>query len=178
MVPPGMSMVAVSPRAWDAVAKARIPRYYFDYGKAKSYLEKGQTPWTPAVSVYFAMDFALKKLLVEGLKNIQARHARLGKFTREGVKALGLKLLADERVASNTVTAVVVPEGVDGAALNKMMRTEYNTVLAGGQGPLTGKIFRIGHLGYCQEADIQACLDALKLALPRVGFMPTGAAVR
>jgi aspartate aminotransferase-like enzyme len=178
MVPPGMAMAAVSQRAWDAIESARIPRYYFDFKKAKSYLEKGQTPWTPAVSVYFAMDFALKKLLAEGLKNIQARHARLGKFTREGVKALGLKLLADERVASNTVTAVVVPEGVDGAALNKMMRTEYNTVLAGGQGPLTGKIFRIGHLGYCEEADIQACLDALKLALPRVGFTPVGAAVR
>ena len=178
MVPPGMSMVAVSKRAWAAVETARIPRYYFDYKKAKSYLEKGQTPWTPAVSVYFAMDLALKKLLAEGLANIQARHARLGKFTRDGVKALGLKIFADERVASNTVTAVIVPEGVDGAALNKLMRTEYNTVLAGGQGPLTGKIFRIGHLGFVNEADLQACLDALKLALPRVGFTPAGAAVR
>ena len=130
------------------------------------------------MSVYFALDVALKMMLEEGLANIQARHARLGKFTRDGVKALGLKILADERVASNTVTAVVVPEGVDGTALNKMMRTEYNTVLAGGQGPLTGKIFRIGHLGYVNEADLQACLDALKLALPRVGFTPAGAAVR
>src|SRR6185295_9420897 len=102
--------------------------------------------------------------------NIQERHARLGQFTRDNVKGLGLKLLADERVASNTVTAVVVPDGVDGGALNKMMRTEYNTVLAGGQGALTGKIFRIGHLGYCTEADLSACFDALKMALPRVGF--------
>lgn len=175
MVPPGMAMVSVSKRAWDAIEKARIPRYYFDYKKAKSYLEKGQTPWTPAVSVYFAMDVALKKLQAEGLNNIHARHARIGNFTREGIKALGLKLLADERVASNTVTAVLVPEGVDGGALNKMMRIEYNTVLAGGQGPLTGKIFRVGHLGLVQEADIQACLDALKLALPRVGFSPVAA---
>jgi aspartate aminotransferase-like enzyme len=178
MVPPGMAMVAVSKRAWDAVEKARIPRYYFDYKKAKSYLEKGQTPWTPAVSVYFAMDVALRKLEDEGLANIHARHARLGQFTRDGVKALGLKLLADERVASNTVTAVLVPEGVDGGALNKMMRTEYNTVLAGGQGELTGKIFRIGHLGLVTQADLQACLDALKLALPRVGFTPAGVAAR
>lgn len=178
MVPPGMAMVSVSKRAWDAVEKARIPRYYFDYKKAKSYLEKGQTPWTPAVSVYFAMDVALRKLEAEGLANIHARHAKLGQFTRDGVKALGLKLLADERVASNTVTAVVVPEGVDGGALNKMMRTEYNTVLAGGQGELTGKIFRIGHLGLVSQADLQACLDALKLALPRVGFTPAGVAAR
>ena len=69
-----------------------------------------------------------------------------------------------------------MPEGVDGPSLNKMMRTEYNTVLAGGQGPLTGKIFRIGHLGLVEQADLQACLDALKLALPRLGFAPVGAA--
>jgi len=178
MVPPGMAMVSVSKRAWDAVEQARIPRYYFDYKKAKSYLEKGQTPWTPAVSVYFAMDVALKKLEAEGLANIHARHARLGQFTRDGVKALGLRLLADERVASNTVTAVVVPEGVDGAALNKMMRTEYNTVLAGGQGALTGKIFRIGHLGLVSEQDLRDCLDALKQALPRVGFASPAVAAR
>ena len=79
-------------------------------------------------------------------------------------------------MASNTVTAVRVPDGVDGAALTKMMRTEYNTVLAGGQGELTGKIFRIGHLGLVTEADLTACLDALKLALPRVGYAPAGAA--
>ena len=178
MVPPGMAMVSVGKRAWEAAEQARIPRYYFDYKKAKSYLEKGQTPWTPAISVYFAMDVAMKRLLAEGLSNIHARHARLGKFTRDGVKALGLKLLADESVASNTVTSVWVPEGVDGPALNKMMRTEYNTVLAGGQGSLTGKIFRIGHLGLVTEADLEACLDALKLALPRVGFAPPAMAAR
>jgi len=177
MVPPGMAMVSVSERAWKAADQACIPRYYFDYKKAKSYLEKGQTPWTPAVSVYFAMDVALKKLEAEGLANIHARHAKLGQYTRDNVKALGLKLLAaDERYASNTVTAVVVPEGVDGAALNKMMRTEYNTVLAGGQGALTGKIFRIGHLGYVTEDDLRACFDALRQALPRVGFAPAVAA--
>ncbi len=176
MVPPGMAMVSVSKRAWAAVETAKIPRYYFDYKKAKKYLETGQTPWTPAISVYFAMDVAMNKLLAEGLQNIHARHARLGQLTRDGVKALGLKLLADERVASNTVTAVVVPDGVEGPALNKLMRTEYNTVLAGGQGPLTGKIFRIGHLGLVSQEDLQACLDALKLALPRVGFAPVAAA--
>jgi len=176
MVPPGMAMVSVSERAWKAIEQARIPRYYFDYGKAKSYLEKGQTPWTPAVSVYFAMDVALQKLEAEGLANIHARHARLGQFTRDGVKALGLKLLpVDERYASNTVTAVWVPEGVEQPALSKMMRTEYNTVLAGGQGSLTGKIFRIGHLGLVTQEDLQACLDALKLALPRLGFSPVAA---
>lgn len=177
MVPPGMAMVAVSSRAWEAAAAAKIPRYYFDYRKAKSYLEKGQTPWTPAVSVYFAMDVALRALQAEGLKNIHERHARIGKQTRDGVRALGLRLLVDdERVASNTVTAVRVPEGVEGPTLNKLLREEYQTVLGGGQGALTGKIFRIGHLGLVSEPDIAACLDALRLALPRVGFAPSGVA--
>jgi aspartate aminotransferase-like enzyme len=176
MVPPGMAMVAVSERAWKAVDEARIPRYYFDYKKAKSYLEKGETPWTPAISVYFAMDLALKKLEAEGLQNIHARHARLGQFTRDNVKKAGLKILPrDERYASNTVTAVWVPEGVEGPALNKMMREEYNTVLAGGQGALTGKIFRVGHLGLVTQEDLQACFDALSQALPRVGFSPVPA---
>jgi aspartate aminotransferase-like enzyme len=179
MVPPGMAMVSVSERGWKAADAARIPRYYFDYKKAKSYLEKGQTPWTPAVSVYFAMDVALKKLEAEGLANIHARHQRLGQFTRDGVKALGLELLVkDERFASNTVTSVLVPEGVEQPALSKMMRTEYNTVLAGGQGELTGKIIRIGHLGLVTQEDLQACFDALKEALPRVGFSSPVVAAR
>ncbi len=171
MVPPGMAMVAVSERAWKAADEAKSPRYYFDYKKAKSYLDKGETPWTPAISVYFAMDLVLQKLEAEGLHNIHERHARLGQFTRDSVKAMGLNILAkDERYASNTVTSVLVPDGVDGPSLNKMMREEYNTVLAGGQGPLTGKIFRIGHLGLVTQEDLQACFDALEKALPRVGF--------
>ena len=171
MVPPGLAMVAVGERGWKAHEKATMPRFYFDLGKAKKTLEKDQTPWTPAVSIFYAMDVALEIMLKEGMDNIFARHERIGKLTRDGVKALGLEMFAqDEQYASNTVTAVKVPEGVDGKALVKMMREEYDTVLAGGQAALQGKIFRIGHLGLVSDADITACLDALKQALPRVGF--------
>lgn len=170
MVPPALAMISLSERAWKANAVAKMPRYYFDVGKAKSYLEKDQTPWTPAISVFFALDVALGMMLKEGLDGIFARHKRVGTLTREGVKALGLELLADERFASDTVTAVKVPAGVDGKLLVKTMREEYDTVLAGGQAALMGKIFRIGHLGLVSEGDILACLDALKQALPKVGF--------
>jgi aspartate aminotransferase-like enzyme len=175
MVPPSLAMISISERAWKANGEAKMPRYYFDVGKAKKYLETGQTPWTPAISVFFALDVALDMMLKEGLEGIFARHARIGAFTRQQAKALGLQLFADERFASNTVTAVKVPEGVDGKALNKTMREEYDTVLAGGQAALTGKIFRIGHLGLVSEADIQRCMDALRQALPRVGFTPAKA---
>jgi aspartate aminotransferase-like enzyme len=175
MVPPSLAMISISERAWKANSEAKMPRYYFDVGKAQKYLETGQTPWTPAISVFFALDVALDMMLKEGLEGIFARHARIGAFTRQQAKALGLELFADERFASNTVTAVKVPEGVDGKALNKMMREDYDTVLAGGQAALTGKIFRIGHLGLVSEADIQSCMDALRQALPRVGFTPAKA---
>jgi aspartate aminotransferase-like enzyme len=175
MVPPSLAMISVSERGWQANSAAKMPRYYLDVGKAKKYLETGQTPWTPAVSVFFALDVALDMMLKEGLEGIFSRHARIGALTRQQVKAMGLELFADERFASNTVSAVKVPEGVDGKALNKMMREEYDTVLAGGQAALAGKIFRIGHLGLVSEADIQSCMDALRQALPRVGFTPAGA---
>jgi aspartate aminotransferase-like enzyme len=170
MVPPALAMVSLSPRAWEAHAQAKMPRYYFDITAAKSYLERGQTPWTPAVSVFYGLDLALDMMAQEGLENIFARHRRLGQFTRDGVKALGLKLFADERFASDTVTAVKVPEGVDGKTLNRLCEDEYDLIIAGGQAKLAGKIFRIGHLGFVSEEDVKAALDVLAKALPRVGF--------
>jgi len=170
MVPPALAMVSVSPRAWEAHAQAKMPRYYFDITAAKNYLERGQTPWTPAVSVFFGLDLALEMMAQEGLENIFARHRRLGQFTRDGVKALGLQLFADERFASDTVTAVKVPEGVDGKTLNRLCEDEYDLIIAGGQAKLAGKIFRIGHLGFVSEDDVKAALDVLAKALPRVGF--------
>ncbi len=170
MVPPGMTMISVSEAGWQAFAQAKMPRFYWDLGKARNLLEKGQTPWTPNVSVVFAFQVALDMMLKEGIENIFARHERIGKFTRQGIKSLGLTLLADEKHASNTVTSVVADRGLDAKKITKIMRDEFDIVLAGGQGPLEGKIFRIGHLGMVNEKDIQAVFDALKIALPKAGF--------
>jgi aspartate aminotransferase-like enzyme len=172
MVPPGMAMVSVSEKAWKANAAAKCPRFYWDFGKAKKYFNEkgGQTPWTPAVSIVFALDVALDMMLKEGLDNIIARQIKLGKMTREGVKSLGLKLFADEAYASNTVTSVLGTDGLDAKLLNKVMREDYDIILSGGQMELDGKIFRIGHLGWVKEEDIQAVLEALKTALPKAGF--------
>ncbi len=180
MVPPGLAMVSISTRAWQAVEQAKMPRFYFDLTKAKDFLEKSQTPWTPAVSQFYAMDVALNTLIAEGIGGIVERHVGLGEHTRRGVKALGLELFAaDEASASNTVTAVKVPDGVDGGALNKMMREEYGVVMAGGQAKLAGKIFRIGHLGWASVEDLDATFDALRQALPRLGYqLPEAAQVR
>lgn len=170
MVPPGLAMVSVSPRAWKAVEEAKMPRFYFDFTRAKDMLAKGQTPWTPTVSVFYALDVALKRLLAEGIDGIVERHRRMGELTREQVKALGLELFADERYASNTVTSVRVPEGVDGSMLTRTLREEYQLVLAGGQGKLAGQIFRIGHLGWVSADDLRATFDVMRQALPKLGF--------
>ena len=180
MVPPGLAMVSVGPRGWQAFEKAKMPRFYFDFGKAKDLLAKGQTPWTPAVSLFYALDVALAKLRVEGIGGIVERQLTLGQSVRREVKALGLQLFADEQHASNTVTAVRVPDGVDGGELNRLMREEYGVVLAGGQAKLAGKIFRIGHLGYVVDEELTAMFDAFRSALPKLGFavpqttVPTG----
>lgn len=171
MVPPGLGMVAMSARAWEAHKQARMPRFYFDLGKARESAAKGQTPWTPAISLFYALDVALQTLVAEGIEGIVERHRRLGERTRAGVKTMGLRLFAaDERYASNTVTAVHMPDGVEWAKLNKLLREEYGVVLAGGQGKLQGQIFRIGHLGWASEADLDQALSALSAALPNVGY--------
>lgn len=171
MIPPGLAFVSLSEAGVEAQKTATMPRFYFDLAAAQRYLERGQTPWTPNVSALYGLRFALDKMLDEGLENVFARHASVGQFTRDGVKNLGLELLCtDETRASDAVTAIKMPPGVDGAKLMGLMRTEENVVLAGGQGKLSGKIFRIGHLGYVSQADIEEVLGALKRVLPRVGF--------
>ena len=170
MVPPGLAMVSVSQDAWKAYEVAKMPRFYWDFSKARSYLEKGQNPWTPAVPIIFGLGVSLDMMLKEGLANIVARHARVGKVTREGVKSLGLPLFADEAYASNTVTAVAAANGLDTKKLNKIMREEHQIVLAGGQQKLDGRIFRIGHLGWVTEDDIAKVISTLKVALPKAGF--------
>ena len=163
-------MVSVSAKAWEAQKEAKMPRLYFDLASAKRYLERDQTPFTPALSVLYAMDKGLDILEEEGKAQVHARHAKIAGMIREGVKALGLELLcADERYASNTVTAVKLPEGVKSADFLKMVRTDHDIELATGQGPLASSIFRIGHLGWVTEEDAGAVLDALQDVLPKLG---------
>jgi len=170
MVPPGLAMVSVSPLAWQAHSQAKMPRFYWDFAKAKSFLEKKQTPWTPVVSIFFALSVSLEMMLKEGLVNIVARHERVGKAARDGVKSLGLPLFAEEAHASNTVTSVAAANGLDTKELVKIMREEHQVVLAGGQQDLNGRIFRIGHLGLVNEDDIKTVISALKTALPKAAF--------
>lgn len=168
MVPPGLAMVAVSPRAWKAVEEARMPRFYWDFRSAKRFQDQGQTTFTPAISLYYALAVALEAMAQEGFANVVARHARVAAYARGMVKDLGLSLLPPEAWASNTVTAVKAPPGMEVKALLRTLREEHGVVLAGGQGKLDGSIFRIGHMGYVAEKDLDGVAQALRAALPRL----------
>jgi aspartate aminotransferase-like enzyme len=167
MIPPGLSFASVSEKAWKANEVARIPRFYMDLAKAKKFLVNGETPWTPAVGIFFGLDAALELMLKEGLPDIFARHIAIGQFVRNEVKKRGLEILPDDQHASNTVTAVKAGDEIDAPKLQKILREEYQVVLAGGQKDLKGKIFRIGHMGYVSEKDMKEVFEAMDKALPQ-----------
>jgi aspartate aminotransferase-like enzyme len=164
MVGPGLSFVAVSPRAWEAAAVAKMPKFYFDLAAHKTSAESGQTPWTPAVGVMFQLDVALEMMEQEGLDAIWKRHAAVGAAVRAGLTALGFKLLADPAFASNTVTGAWIPEELEWKTFNGKLRA-LGLVVAGGQGNLKGKIFRIGHLGHVTVPNILNAMAVLEQAL-------------
>lgn len=165
MSPPGISLMTFSEQAWESYHKSTMPKFYFDVKQALNFLEKGQTPWTPCLSVLFALDTAVTQILAEGVEEVFRRHERLGEQTRSGVLELGLELFPDARYASNAITAVNVPGNIDGESLVETLRVEHNMIIGGGQGSLKGKIIRIGHMGYCFEEDIDRCLKALSVAI-------------
>lgn len=169
MVPPGLTFVGVGPRAWEAHRAARMPRFYFDFTRMRRAMERDQTPYTPAIPQLYGLKEALAMIREEGLEASIARHRRLARATRAGVQALGLKPLADPEHASNALTAVRVPEGLDARRLRQELRERHGVVVAGGQGPLTDAIFRIGHLGWVGEGDVVRVLAALERTLATLG---------
>jgi aspartate aminotransferase-like enzyme len=165
MIPPGLSFVSISPRAWERQSQATLPNFYFNWAMARRSAEEGSTPWTPALSLFFALQVALRLMREEGLDNLFERHRRLAQFTRDGLADLDLKLFADPRYASPTVTTAYVPDGVNARQLLKGLEERHAVVLAGGQGSLSGKIIRIGHMGWVHQDDLAAVLRALQVEL-------------
>lgn len=179
MCPPGLAFVAVSQRGWEARENSRMPKFYFDLESAKKMQEKGQTPFTPALSILFGLRHSLKLLLEEGLERSFRRHQILSRSVQEGVRAMGLSLFASSEARSKTVTAIQIPEGVDIKKVRERVRKEYGVVIAGGQGELADKIFRIGHLGHVGLKEVLATLAALESVLSHEGMkIEAGSGVR
>jgi aspartate aminotransferase-like enzyme len=171
MLPPGVTMLSVSPQAWARQRQAKGPRFYFDWERAKAMQAKGMTFTTPAVSILFGLREALAMMREEGLQAIFDRHRRIASAFRAAAAALGLRLLADADVASYTVTAVYLPEPLQ--AKSEAVFSDWRQlglVLGEGQGKLSGKIFRIGHLGSVFEPDVSATVEALEQGLEKNGW--------
>jgi aspartate aminotransferase-like enzyme len=157
MAAPGLAMIAGSERGWAATETAKMPRFYLDMRAHRESAAAGQTPFTPAIAVVFQVDEGLRLMQLEGKEQVFARHEACAAASRAGLAALGFELFADERVASKTVTAAKLPDGHDWKAFNGAIKS-HGVVLAGGQGKLTGKIFRLGHLGSVTVGEI---IDAI-----------------
>lgn len=168
MLPPGLSTIALSEKAWAKVDKSESPRYYFDLRKErKAQGEKSSTAYTPAVTLVIGLRRVLEMMEKEGFPEMFERHALLAEASQKGLQALGLSLLSES--PSPSVTAAWLPESVDGAALVKYMREKLGVTMAGGQDHLKGKIVRIGHLGYVDAFDILTGLATLEMALVKFG---------
>ena len=168
-VPPGMSMLFLGARALAASERSKTPRFYFDLRRYRKARDKGNFPFTPAISLLYALDVALDLLLKEGASNVHARHSRVAGVAQGEAKALGLELFADERFLSPTVTAIRLPSGIDEPALMDRLRTKHRTVLARGQDRLMGQIVRVGHLGFVEETEVRSAIASLGTALREMG---------
>ena len=169
MMPPGLSFVAMSERAWQAYERSDLPKFYLDLGPYRKTAAKHSNPFTPAVNLYFALEAALEMMQAEGLEAIFARHARHRAAAQAGMKAIGLRLYAAEGHGSPAITAVA-PEGLDAEQLRKAVKDRFDILLAGGQDHLKGQVFRIGHLGFVCDRDVLTAVSAIEATLHALGL--------
>lgn len=178
MSPPGLAFTSVSPAAFEAARSASSPRYYLEWERMRAAQEKGENPFSPAISLVVGLDVALGMILDEGLEAAYERHVRLGRACREGAKAMGLELFSPDEDRAAVVTAIRMPADVDGSAMVLAMRERSGVTAIGGQGELRGKVVRIGHIGYVDVHDVTIALSALEQALVETGAeVERGAAV-
>ncbi|RMF64430.1 MAG: alanine--glyoxylate aminotransferase family protein [Calditrichaeota bacterium] len=168
MIPPGLGVVALNERAWAKTESSDLPKFYFDLRKEKKAQENLTTAWTPAITLFMGLREALRMIREKGLENLWEKYALLAHATRQGVQALGLELFA--KSPSDSLTAVKVPDSIDGLAFVRHLLEKYGITVAGGQAHLKGKIFRIAHMGYYDSLDMIAMASALEMALADFGW--------
>jgi aspartate aminotransferase-like enzyme len=178
MLPPGLSFCALSDKAWSHSKVSRLPKYYFDLTAEWKAVSKNEAHFTPAVSIVLGLREVLRMIEAEGLPNVFRRHERLARATRSGAEALGLELFA-KATPSPALTAIVAPRGVDSERVLAAYSTAHNITIAGGQGEMKGRVFRLGHMGYVGDFDVLTALAALEQVLHELGQpVDFGAAVR
>ncbi|HEY1654851.1 MAG TPA: alanine--glyoxylate aminotransferase family protein [Candidatus Tumulicola sp.] len=170
--PPGIAMIAAAERAWARMGDARVARFYFDLRRARDAARDGQTPWTPPISILYALDAALERYRDEGMTAAFERHDRYARAVRAGLQALGFSIFSRPGAHSVTVVTAEPPDGVAAGALLERLREHYGVVLSGGQKELAGKIVRFGTMGDVSEADLLGAIGAVELTLLDLGAVP------
>ncbi|AUM64759.1 aminotransferase [Brevibacillus laterosporus] len=179
MLPTGLAFIAVSQQAWKRIEQITPQAFYLDLKAYRKSMADQTTPYTPAVSLVFGLEEVVAMLDEEGLPQVFARHELMKNMTRAAMRALGLPLMTEDEYASPTVTSVDPGDLFDAEELRKILRTKYNVVIAGGQQHLKGRIFRIGHMGYCDPQDVLTVISLIEVSLQQIGYEITlGAGVR
>jgi aspartate aminotransferase-like enzyme len=168
MLPPGLSFAALSDKAWKSVERSNLPKFYFDFKKELKSAQKNQNSFTPAISLFVGLKESLRLIRKEGLEAVFRRHEKLAEATRAAAKALGLELYAPDS-PSNAVTAIKVPESIQGGKLKNLFFERFGITVAGGQDQAKGKIIRIAHLGYYERLDMVMVISALEMLLKEMG---------
>ena len=178
MLPPGLAFAALSDKAWEFNKTAKCNKYYFNFAKELKNIQKNTGAYTSAVSLVMGLRQVLRYIKETGLEKIFAEHQLMSKATKAAVKALGLELFSREG-ASDALTAIKAPAGVNGQDVVKLLREKYGIMIAGGQAEAKGKIFRIAHMGYIGNFDIVMIIAALEVVLNELGYKaPYGAGVK
>ncbi len=169
MMPPGLSFVAMSKRAWDANKDSDLPKFYLDLKQYQKTVVKNSNPFTPAVNLFFALQASLEMMQQEGLESIFNRHGRHRDAAQAGMKAMDLPIFSATGYGSPSITAVA-PKNIDAEILRKAVKDKYDILLAGGQDHLKGKVFRIGHLGFVSDRDVLTAIAAIESTLVSLGI--------
>ncbi len=158
--PPGLAFIALNERAWEIIVKSRSPRYYFDLKLYKQFAEKGETPWTPAISIFFALDCALDYILKTGMEKIWQKHQKIAESLRAKISKLGLEFMP--RHPSSGLTVIKMPQGIDSTMIIDIAKKKKKILFANGQAEMRGKILRIGHMGAVSKSDLNKAFLVFK----------------
>jgi len=169
MTPPGLAFASISERAFEKAGQSTLPRFYWDWARARAAQEKGSTPFTPATSTVVALDRALRLILEEGLERVFRRHVAIGRGCRAGATAMGLELYSPDDDTAAVLTGILTPPGIDAVELRLALRDRHGITIAGGHGDVVDRLFRIGHIGYVDVFDIVTVLGAVELLLVEMG---------
>lgn len=169
---PGVAFIAVGERAWEAHKVSTAPRFYFDWTQYKEAQSRkdSESPWTPAISVMAGLAAALRVAKEEGREPILERHVLLARAVKAGVQALGLPTMGEDQERAVVVTAVKNPPGLTDTEIVGLLRSKHGIIVAPGQGPMKGRVFRIGHLGWLEPLDVLRFFGALELTLQELGY--------